>query len=63
VTLKLSVESHLHSQKKEAGYLEKISWQALEDEAGERGGSVTPEEVTGRYVSLERYVPEEDRHR
>ena len=25
--------------------------------------AVTPEEITGRYVSLERYVPEKDRRR
>jgi len=36
---------------------------ALGTRLKEGGGSVTPEGITGRYVSLERYVPGKDRRR
>ena len=47
---------------KEMGYLEKRLLHFGTKLRGWRG-SVTPEEITGRYVSLEKYVPGKDRCR
>jgi len=47
---------------KEMGYLEKWLLRFGTKLRG-GGGRVTPEEISGRYVSLEKYVPGKHRHR